>query len=119
MSVKEHVYRMVSQELDVPHDTVKRVLDNQFRTALSALKDNNSLEIAGFGKILMNRHRLRSHIRRQKEVIKYYKKQIKDSLVKETVKVDFRERLKVEIIELKDLELRAIKYDQTHGNNEK
>jgi nucleoid DNA-binding protein len=36
---------------------VQAVITHQFKGVLSALKDNNSVEISGFGKLLLNKYR--------------------------------------------------------------
>lgn len=64
MSFKDFAYRKVSLGLDVPLPIVKKVLDNQFRTMLSIMDDPkiNSIEIAGFGKLLTNTNRVKKAI---------------------------------------------------------
>ena len=52
MTVKEFVMKRTALNTGVPHNIVKAVIDNQFRTALEALTLNNSLEIAGLGKFI-------------------------------------------------------------------
>jgi hypothetical protein len=76
MSVKEHIYRKISLENDIAFSTVRAVIDNQFQTALTALTDvnNNSLEIAGLGKVLLNKRRLKAEIRKLKYFLEYYPK---------------------------------------------
>jgi hypothetical protein len=87
MSVKEHIYRKISLEQDIPFATVRTVIDNQFQTALTALTDINinSLEIAGLGKILLNKRRLKAEIRKMRYLLEYYPAylQISDLTLKE------------------------------------
>lgn len=114
MSVKEHIYRKISQDLQIPLSTIKVVIDNQFRTALSALKDNNSLEIAGFGKILINVWRLRKDIKELEFLIPYYKELLKKPTICLTAKADYENRLKTYPGRLKDLKLRLKKYERSY-----
>lgn len=74
MSVKEHLYRKVSLEIGLDYSIVKTVIDNQFSTALTALTDINinSLEIAGLGKILLNKRRLKQEIRKMRYLLELY-----------------------------------------------
>ncbi len=114
MSVKEHIYRKVSQDLQIPISIVKMVIDNQFSTALSALKDNNSLEIAGFGKILINIPRLRKEIEDIVYLIPYYKKLLKRNDISRTDRFEYQDRLKKIPGRLVDLKLRLKRYERSH-----
>jgi len=108
MSIKEHIYRKISQELEVPHATIKKVLDNQFRTALSAMKGNNSLEIAGFGKFHINKTRLKDEIKKLEYHIIHFNKKLlteEDPLERE----NFQEYLKIIPGRLAELKIRAKK----------
>ena len=54
MSDKEYLILKVSQEYQIPLPTVRTIIENQFRTAKQAFKDNKSIEIAGFGRFYFN-----------------------------------------------------------------
>ena len=110
MSVKEHIYRKLSQDLKCPLDTVKKVIDNQFRTALSALKDNNSLEIAGFGKIIINKGRLKGEIENVKFLKTYYKKLLNTDITPKE-RIEFQKRLDLLPQRLIDLNIRLKKFE--------
>lgn len=114
MSVKEHIYRKLSQDLQIPLSTIKAVIDNQFRTALSALKDNNSLEIAGFGKILINVVRLRIEIKEIEYLIPYYKDLLKKPNTSSVDILEAQDRLEQIPGRLVDLKLRLEKYERSH-----
>ena len=85
MSDKEYLYRRVSMGLSVPHATVKKVLDNQFRTMLSVTSDPeiNSIEIAGLGKFIVNSRRIQKTIKQTLFKIDYYEKRITDESLTE------------------------------------
>lgn len=96
MSVKEHIYRKISLENDIAFSTVRAVIDNQFQTALTALSSNdiNSLEIAGLGKLYINRRRVKAEIRKMRYLLKYYPAylQISDLTLKEIEEAEERYR---------------------------
>lgn len=120
MSVKEHIYRKLSQELDFPLATVKKVLDNQFRTALSALKDNNSLEIAGFGKIIINKNRLKNHIETLKKSIPFFQAELAKPTLDPLVREKYQNQLDRVPKELEVLNVRMKKLNlQELKRNEK
>lgn len=119
MSVKEHIYRKMADDLGHPHATIKVVLDNQFRTALSALKDNNSLEIAGFGKLLINLRLLKKEIKELEFTIPYYKGMIKDPTTARTDRFRCEEYLEQVIKKLAELKGHLNKYEESHKNDKK
>jgi len=53
MSTKEYLFKKVSSGLQVPVTIVRAVITDQFASAQEALKDNNSIEISGFGKFVL------------------------------------------------------------------
>lgn len=116
MSVKDHLYRKVSRELNIPLSTVKVVLNNQFRTALSALKDNDSLEIAGFGKILFNVRRLRTEIKELEFLIGYHKDLLKKGNLDEKTIEEYEEILGRLPNTIKELNKRLKHYEENHDN---
>jgi len=119
MSIKEHIFRKLSQELNLPLATIKKVLDNQFRTALIALKTNDSLEIAGLGKFLLNRRMLNYHIKKTETSIKTCAETLKDPLLDDVT----REAVTKQFLEMPDdlelLKQRAINYDNKYGKDRK
>ena len=117
MSVKDHLYRKVSRELNIPLSTVKVVLNNQFRTALSALKDNDSLEIAGFGKILFNVRRLRTEIKELEFLIGYHKDLLKKGNLDEKTIEEYEEILGRLPNTIKELNKRLKHYEENHDNS--
>jgi hypothetical protein len=62
MTVKEFVMKRTALSTGVPHNIVKTVIDNQFRTALEALTLNNSLEIAGLGKFIYHESKAKQRL---------------------------------------------------------
>jgi len=57
MTTKEFIMKRTALTSGFPHNVVKAVIDNQFRTALEALPTNNTLEIAGIGKLIYLTHK--------------------------------------------------------------
>jgi nucleoid DNA-binding protein len=123
MSVKEHIYRKLSQELQLPLGMIKKVIDNQFKTALTALTgyENDSIEIAGLGKFMFNRRRVTTEIRHIEKMIPKYTKMLADPAIKLTTS----DREYIEGIlgrlpsELEVLKERAIKYDKKNEGKPK
>ena len=108
MSVKQHIYRKLSQELDVPHATIKKVIDNQFRSILGIISDPeiNSIEIAGFGKLLINSRRLKKSIKEIEFLIPYYEEKLLEEGLDPKRKEIIEGYLKGFPIKLKSLETR-------------
>lgn len=111
MSVKEHISRKLSQELDLPLATIKVVIDNQFSSALAALKTNDSLEIAGLGKFIFNRRILTHQIRRLEESIVKCTEGLKNPLLPQNLVEDYTKKVLELPGELEYLKQRAISFD--------
>jgi nucleoid DNA-binding protein len=108
MSVKDHIYRKLSQELEIPYPTIKKVLDDQFRSILGIISDPeiNSIEIAGFGKLLINTRRLKKSIKEIEFLIPYYEEKLLEEGLDPKRKEVIEGYLKGFPIKLKSLETR-------------
>lgn len=53
-SVKDYLYKTLAIKLNIPSDTIEKVIQHSFVNANEKMKSNNSVEIAGFGKFLFN-----------------------------------------------------------------
>jgi len=78
MATREWIVKKISQEQQIPLATVKIVIDEQFRSAHAALLDNNSLEIAGFGKYVLNRRRVNLRIISYEKALIKISEELKD-----------------------------------------
>lgn len=63
MSVREWITKKVATGIMIPENVIRRVIAHQFDSAYEALKDNNSIEISGFGKFYYNEKRAKTEIK--------------------------------------------------------
>lgn len=54
MSVKDFLIRKLAVSLMTSEKTIEAIVNHQFRSANSALQDNNTVELSGFGKFHFN-----------------------------------------------------------------
>lgn len=54
MSVKDYLCRLLSIKRNISIQIIDAVVTSQFKQANTALKNNNSIELSGFGKFLFN-----------------------------------------------------------------
>jgi DNA-directed RNA polymerase specialized sigma54-like protein len=64
MSVREWLVRTLSQRDNIPQTIIASVVAHQYDEASTAMNDNNSIEISGFGKFYFNERRA------EKEMVK-------------------------------------------------
>lgn len=89
MSVREWITKKVATGIMIPENIIRRVIAHQFDSAYEALKDNNSIEISGFGKFYYNK-------KRAKKEIQLYEKE-KDSCEKRLISSSTTEKERREI----------------------
>jgi nucleoid DNA-binding protein len=54
MSVKDYLIRIMSVKEMTSEKVIEAVINHQFQSALVAMKDNDSVELSGFGKLFFN-----------------------------------------------------------------
>lgn len=54
LSMKEYIIRKMAVKMMISEKTLETVVNHQFNSANSAMKEHNSVEISGFGKFLFN-----------------------------------------------------------------
>jgi len=54
MSVKDYLMRKMSVRTNKPLKIIEAVIDHQMQGANEALKENNTVELSGFGKFIFN-----------------------------------------------------------------
>jgi nucleoid DNA-binding protein len=55
LSVKDYLIRVLAVKMLTSEKTIEAVIDHQYQSANEAMGSNNSVEIAGFGKMLFNK----------------------------------------------------------------
>jgi nucleoid DNA-binding protein len=83
IDTKEYIVKVTSQELQIPVDTVKAVIDHQFQGALNAMKDKDSIEITGLGKFYFYKKKALSIVKQYNIEIEKDEKNIKEGLIPE------------------------------------
>jgi nucleoid DNA-binding protein len=63
MSVRAWIVNKMAVDLFVPEKVINAVVAHQFDSARTALHNNNSVEISGFGKFLFNKKRAANKLR--------------------------------------------------------
>lgn len=55
MSVKDYLIRKLAVKLMVAENVVERIINHQFTEAQQSMRNNDSIEISGFGRFVFNR----------------------------------------------------------------
>lgn len=54
MSMKDYLIRVMAVKMMMSEKTIESVINHQFQSVAAAMKDNNSVELSGFGKFYFN-----------------------------------------------------------------
>ena len=54
MSVKDYLIRVQSVKMLLSEKTIEAIINHQFQSLSEAMRDNNSVELSGFGKFYFN-----------------------------------------------------------------
>ena len=65
--------------LVVSERVISQVITHQFNSAEDATKNNNSIEISGFGKFIFNRSKAERHVARLEKIKKLYEQQLAEN----------------------------------------
>jgi len=68
----------MSTKLVVSHRVIDQVITHQFDSAHDALKNNNTVELSGFGKFLFNKKKAQKKLQKIKDVKSSYEKMLKE-----------------------------------------
>ena len=90
MSTREFITKKISQEQSIDHHIVKTVINDMFREANNALTDNNSIEIAGFGRFTFNHKKAVYRMKKYESQLKVYQKKIDDPNTTEVLRQGFQ-----------------------------
>ena len=93
MSVKDYLMKKMSVRTNKPLKIIEAVIEYQFHGANEALKDNNSVELSGFGKFLFNTKRAQKKLDKNlsKEII--FRKLLLEPDITETKKKSLQHKL--------------------------
>jgi nucleoid DNA-binding protein len=78
LSLKERLIKRMSTKLIVSEVVLNQVITHQFNSAHDALKDNNSIEISGYGKFLFNKKKAKTKVKNLEKVKNSYEKILTD-----------------------------------------
>jgi len=93
MSVKDYVIRLMSVRTNIPVKTIETVVNNQFEEANKALKDNDSIEISGFGKWLFNYKKALKQQEKNHSKARLFSEKLKDETLTEQKKASWQLKL--------------------------
>lgn len=86
MSVKDYLYKTLAIKLNIPSKTIELVIQHEFEALSGAMKSNNSLEIAGFGKFLYNSKKAQKMLENNYKIMEILKKRLEDPNITELKK---------------------------------
>lgn len=103
MSVKDYIIRKMAVKLMVHEKVIEAVVNNQFTGAAEAMKNNDEVEISGFGKLLFNKKKAQKKMDKflsQKEV---FAKKANDEMLSDTRRETYRKKLETIIANIEYL----------------
>lgn len=103
LSVKDFLIRKMSVKMMMSEKTIDAVVSHQFSSANAAMKDNDSLEISGFGKFLFNRkkaHKLMEKFESQRAL---FSSKLNDSSLSEKKRASLELKLQIALDNIADL----------------
>ena len=109
-ALRRMLIRKMVVDMAIPEKTIEQVIAHEFDGVVKALARHKSVEISGFGKFQMKDGIVKKEIKKQREQIEFYRKQLEDSLLSEEKKE--RRRLWITNHEA------VLAYIKTRGYNE-
>lgn len=88
MSMKDYLVRVMAVKMMISEKTIESVINHQFQSMSSAMKDNNSVELSGFGKFYFNNKKALKRL----EQLRSKKEAFEKLLLDETISDAKRER---------------------------
>lgn len=85
MGVREWLIKKLSATLvNIPQSTITKVVQHNYESIHSAFKENDSIEIAGFGKFYFNRKKAMDVLNAYEKQIEEHREILKDTSLKES-----------------------------------
>ena len=78
ITLRDRLIKKMSTKLVVSEVVLNQVITHQFNSAHDALKNNNSIEISGYGKFLFNLKKAKTKIKKLEKVQVSYENMLKD-----------------------------------------
>lgn len=80
MSVKDYLMRKQSVRTNKPLKIIEAVIEHQLQGANEALKDKNSIELSGFGKLIFNIKKAQKKLEKQYSKERWFSKELLNDL---------------------------------------
>lgn len=78
MSVKDYLIRIMAVKEMMSEKVIEAVVNHQFQSANSALQENDSLEISGFGKFFFNHKKAAKLLEKMNSKVAMFTSQVND-----------------------------------------
>jgi len=83
LTLTEKIVKKLSREKIISEKVITQVVMHQFNSANDALKNNNTVEISGFGKFTFNLRKANVRLEKLKKFKSDYEEQVEKGLIKE------------------------------------
>ncbi len=103
MSDKDYLIRMMSIKTNTPVITIDAIITHQFEAANEALKDNNSIELSGFGKFVFKVKKAENKLKKNIGKKEYWEKELLDISLSEQKRKSYTNKLNNTIKEIEIL----------------
>lgn len=103
LSVKDYIIRKMAVKMMISEKTLDLVISHQFSSANAAMKDNESLEISGFGKFLFNRKKAIKLMEKFESQKALFSAKLEDPTLSEKRRNNLELKLQTALDNIKDL----------------
>ena len=103
LSVKDFLIRKMAVKMMMSEKTLDAVVSHQFSSANAAMKDNDSLEISGFGKFLFNKKKAQKLMEKFESQRTLFSSKLEDQNLSEKKRASLELKLQIALDNIKDL----------------
>ena len=103
LSVKDFIIRKMAVKMMISEKVLDAVVSHQFSSANAAMKDNDSLEISGFGKFLFNRKKAQKLMEKFESQKALFSSKLEDLSLSEKKRASLELKLQIALDNIADL----------------
>lgn len=118
LSVKDFIIRKMAVKMMISEKVLDAVVSHQFSSANAAMKDNDSLEISGFGKFLFNRKKAQKLMEKFESQKALFSSKLEDLSLSEKKRASLELKLQIALDNIADLKPKLYDITDLRGMEE-
>lgn len=111
MSVKDYIIRVMSVKERISEKTIEAIVNHQFQSAIQAMKENDSVELSGFGKLFFNQKKAHRKMDKMLSKKKLFESRIEDPLTSEQKRISATNKLNQTVSDIEVLKPKLKGYE--------